>query len=151
VVLSGSHDHAIDEKGRISLPVRFRKSFETDGVKFPYITNHVFAGERCLALYPRDQWLRVLDQIETQDPFDPKTQRFLNYYISGAFEVEQDKQGRILIPPALREYAGLDREVTLSGALYHVQLWDRERFRRVRQANETELIARTEGFARFGG
>jgi MraZ protein len=149
-VLSGRFDHALDEKGRASFPVRFRDVFQADLPDQPYITNHLFNQERCLSIYPGKEWTRLIDRIGDKAQFDPDVQRFLNFYIGGAHEVELDKQGRILIPPDLRAFAQLDREVTFSGQLNHVDLWDRESLRRVLKKTEEQLIADPDLFTKLG-
>ncbi|HLW71749.1 MAG TPA: division/cell wall cluster transcriptional repressor MraZ [Candidatus Binataceae bacterium] len=149
-MLSGRHDLALDEKGRITLPVRFRDVFRSDDHNFPYITNHLYAHERCLALYSHSEWMRLIDRVENKERFDPDVQRFRIFYIGGAHEVELDKQGRILIPPDLREFARLDREVTFTGQLDHFALWDRAALRRVLQQTEEELISNPGMFSKLG-
>ena len=149
-MLTGRFDHALDEKGRVSIPVRFRDVFQSDAHEHPYITNHTLDRERCLALYPHKEWTRLIGRIEQKAQFDPNVQRFLNFYIGGAHEVELDKQGRILIPPDLRTYAQLDREVTLSGQLTHVDLWDRPVLQRVIKQTHEQLVADPEFFSKLG-
>ncbi|MGH7838429.1 MAG: division/cell wall cluster transcriptional repressor MraZ [Candidatus Binataceae bacterium] len=149
-MLSGRYDHALDEKGRISLPVRFREVFQPSDHKMPYITNHLHQHERCLAFYPYNEWMRLLDRVEDKARFDPAVQRFRIFYIGGAHEVELDRQGRLLIPPDLREFARLDREVTFTGQVDHVELWDRGALRRVLRQTEEEVIANPEMFSKLG-
>jgi MraZ protein len=149
-VLSGRFDHALDEKGRVSIPVRFRDVFQTDAHDHPYITNHTFEHERCLALYPHKEWARLIGRIAEKAQFDPNVQRFLSFYVGGAHEVELDKQGRILIPPDLRTYAHLDREVTFSGQLNRVELWDHELLQGVIKKTEEQFISDPDLFIKLG-
>jgi MraZ protein len=122
----GRFDHSIDEKGRVSIPVRFREVLESAGQQVLYITNCNFDGERCLELYPPSQWERLIGNVRQKGAFNPEVRAFQTFYIGGAHEVEVDKQGRVLIPPRLREYAALQREVTFSAMADHFQLWDRQ-------------------------
>jgi MraZ protein len=123
-VFSGRFDHAIDDKGRVSMPVRFREVLLRDGHDRLYITNFIFEGQRCLELYPPAEWEAVLGRFKGKKG-NRDTQLFEAFYVGGAHEVQVDKQGRILIPPRLREFARLEREVTFSARHDRFQLWDK--------------------------
>src|SRR6267142_6145642 len=133
-VFSGRFDHSIDEKGRVSIPVRFREVLQRDGHDRMFITNFPFNGDRCLALYPPSQWDILNASLKGKPRFDPRVQMFETFIVGGAHEVPVDRQGRILIPPKLREYAALDREVTFSARQAHFQLWDRNVLEKVLKA-----------------
>jgi MraZ protein len=124
-VFSGRFDHSIDEKGRVSIPVRFREVLSRAGSEILFITNFVASKKKCLELYPPDEWQRLVGRIKQKGAFDPRVRTFQTFYLGGAHEVQVDRQGRILIPPKLREFAHLDREVTFSAMTDHFQLWDR--------------------------
>lgn len=124
-MFSGRFDHAIDEKGRVSIPARFREKLEREASDRLFITNAKFGGKRCLDLYPPAEWGQLLDKISAKARFDDAVRHFEMFYIGGAFEVPVDKQGRILIPPKLREWAALGREVTFSASTDHFQLWEK--------------------------
>jgi transcriptional regulator MraZ len=123
---SGRFDHSIDDKGRVSIPARFREVLQGDEDEILFITNCNFEGERCLELYPPRGWQQLVGKLQQKKSFRPEVRAFQNFYIGGAHEVQVDKQGRILIPPRLREYAGLGRDVTFSAMIDHFQLWDRQ-------------------------
>jgi MraZ protein len=135
-VFSGRFDHAIDDKGRVSIPARFREQLERDGHDRLYITNFVFEGQRCLEAYPPNEWARLQDQIRQRARFDRQVSAFELFYIGGAHEVLVDKQGRILVPPKLREFAALKGEVTFSALTDHFQLWDKAVLEEVLKATE---------------
>jgi len=122
---SGRFDHSIDEKGRVSIPARFREILERDGDDLLFITNCNFDKERCLELYPPREWQRLVGKLQQGKSFSPELRAFQSFYIGGAHEIQVDKQGRILIPARLREYASLGRDVTFSAMIDHFQLWDR--------------------------
>jgi MraZ protein len=140
-VFSGRFDHAIDEKGRVSIPVRFREVLESEGRDRLFITNHIFERERCLALYRPREWDELVGRIREKARFDRNLQLFQTLYIGGAHEIQVDRQGRILIPPKLREFAKLDHEVTFSAQIDHFQLWDRLGLERILTAAEESLMA----------
>lgn len=139
-MFSGRFDHSIDEKGRVSIPAKFREVLERENHDRLYITNFPHAGERCLALYPPSQWDALNEQLKTKPRFDPTVQSFETFFIGGAHEVPVDRQGRILIPTNLREYAKLDRDVTFSARRDHFQLWDKKVLEKVLRASEEKLL-----------
>lgn len=145
----GEFDHALDEKGRISVPARFRDELLAEGKDRLYITNHILERERCLALYPPREWEELVGRIRQKAHFDRNVQLFQTFYIGGAHEVEADRQGRILIPAKLREFARLDREATFSAQIDHFQLWDRAALARVRQSAEQQLLENPEFFGKL--
>ncbi len=148
-MFSGRFDHSIDEKGRVSIPARFREVLLRENHDRLYITNFPFDGQRCLALYPPSQRETLNANLRTKPRFDPRVQVFETLIIGGAHEVPVDRQGRILIPPKLREYAALDREVTFSARQDHFQLWDKRILEKVLKATE-EKIMDPEFFAKLG-
>jgi len=129
-MLTGAHEHSVDEKNRLTLPVKFRKSFEGGIV----LTRGI---DRCIAAYPRDEWERSLGkrigELEGLSRDDRRLQRF---FFASAAEAELDKQGRVMVPAALMEHAGLDREVTVTGVYDHLEIWDRAAWRA--EMNEVE-------------
>ncbi len=108
----------------VSRPVFARVCSATDRIVC-YITNFIFEAQRCLELYPPNEWSKLLDQVSQKARFDPQLRAFELFYIGGAHEVQVDRQGRILVPPKLRSFAALAREVTFSAFPSHFQLWDK--------------------------
>ncbi len=132
MVFNGSFDHAIDEKGRVSIPVRFREALQRDHCDTLVITNNFTSGKPCLQLYPPDEWQRqVVARVQQKPHFDPDTEDYLTFIVGSAHEVPLDRQGRILIPPKLREFAALDRDATFCARLSFFQLWDTPTFEQV--------------------
>jgi MraZ protein len=148
-VFTGRFDHSIDEKGRVSIPARFREVLERENHDRLYITNFPRDGQWCLALYPPNQWDALIASLAAKPRFDPAVQAFQTMIIGGAHEVPVDRQGRILIPTNLRDFAKLDREVTFSAMQDHFQLWDRQTLGKVLKATE-ERILDPEFFAKLG-
>ena len=136
--------HTIDAKNRMSLPATFRQQLQQRGPgdeapKPPIITNANF----CLELYPFDDWVKFEEDIVSIASVDPEAQAYARVMISGATECPIDKQGRVLVPTHLREYAGLKREVTVAGVGPKIELWDTARF----EANLQMIQSRFEGVA----
>lgn len=115
----GEYLHTVDLKGRVALPAKFREAL---GPRF-YIARGL---DRCLFVYPSEEWALVLDKIKGM-PLNQKDARdYQRYFLSGASEVEPDKQGRIVLPMSLREYAGVAKDVWILGVGTRVEIWDRE-------------------------
>jgi MraZ protein len=115
--------HLIDQKGRVSIPPRFRELLKAGGDPRLVVTN----WEDCLAAYPFEEWQRIEEKMSHLSQVDREIRAFKRFFISGACECSLDSQGRILIPPALREYAGLEKEVILAGQLKYFEVWDKSK------------------------
>ena len=113
-MLCGEYQHSLDVKGRTNFPSKLRENL---GERLFLVRA---PGNCCLLVYSYDGWRQLQDKLR-QQPGD--IQRFLS---SSVFEAEPDKQGRILIPPALRDYAELEREITIIGVLDRAEIWSRE-------------------------
>jgi len=133
VLFSGSFDHAIDEKGRVSIPARFRDALLREQCESLMITNSFSNGDKpCLQLYTPSEWDRqVIAPAQQKPQFDPAFEEYLLFFIGMAHEVPLDRQGRILIPPKLREHARLERDVTFTARGAYFQLWDKAIFEQV--------------------
>jgi MraZ protein len=118
----GSSFHTIDEKGRIIIPARFRdilKAGGGDGVMVSRLDKSLFA-------YTFEEWSKIENKILSLAEKSGNMRRFRRVFIGGAFECICDKQGRILIPPSLRQYSELEREIVLLGVLDHFEIWSRK-------------------------
>jgi MraZ protein len=119
---AGSEQHALDEKGRLIVPARFRERLGRD---FVLSISH---PDPCLALYPRSTWIEICTRLEGAPQKDERYRRFLRYLFAHTEEVSSDNQGRVVIPARLREYAGIDRSVISVGMLTRVEIWAPERY-----------------------
>ncbi len=118
----GSSFHTIDAKGRMIIPARFRdviKAGGGDGVMLSRMDLSLFA-------YTFEEWKKIEDKILSLAEKSEAMRRFRRVFIGGAFECNCDKQGRILVPPTLRHYAGVKKEIVLVGVLDHFEIWSRE-------------------------
>ena len=136
----GSFEHTLDGKGRLSIPSKFRDVLLGKADERIVITNFVVDETRCLDVYPLDEWLRFEEEIRKRPKFDPRMVRFQNYYLGAACECVIDKQGRILIPPSLRKYADLKRDVVLVSALEKFRIWDQEAWKKIFANAEDRLM-----------
>lgn len=132
----GEYQHNLDKKGRLFIPARFR-----EGLGDSFVVTKGLDG--CLFVYPRPEW-EALEQKLKSLPFTRADARaFVRFFFSGAAECEADKQGRILIPGSLREYAGLEKDAVIIGVSSRVEVWSKDRWERYsdRAASAYEEIA----------
>lgn len=120
----GWSNHNLDAKGRVAIPARFRDVLKAKGDERLVVTTF----ERCLAAYPVQDWQAVADKVSRLSQVDPKVQAFRRYFISGAEYCNLDKQGRVLLPQPLREWAGIDGQVLLVGMQNNFELWNKDRW-----------------------
>jgi MraZ protein len=116
-------DHTIDDKGRLSFPSRFREILR----QYASEVVIVIPWETHLRAYPSEEWEKVENQLKGGgDEQSEDMDKILRYCESESFECVLDKQGRILLPPALRAGSGLKREVVLIGMIDRVEIWDKD-------------------------
>ena len=113
----GTHTPKLDEKGRFFLPAKFRDEL-ADGL---VITR---SQDRCLAIYPTSTFVEMTQQVSTAPTTLKQVRDFQRMLAAGASDETPDKQGRVTIPPVLRNYAGLDKEIAVIGAFNRVEVWD---------------------------
>ena len=114
-MLIGEYQHNIDPKGRVIVPVKFREDL---GEHF-YVTKGL---DGCLFVLSEKEWKRLQDKVEAM-PIS-KSRGLQRFFFSGAAEVETDKQGRILIPQNLRDYAKLQKDISFVGTSGRAEIWD---------------------------
>lgn len=146
----GRFEHTIDEKGRVNVPARFREILQAFSDDRVIITNFLITSVRCLDVYPQAAWLQLEDRLRAKPQFDQRVMRFQNFYVASAHECVLDKQGRILLPPTLREYANLTRDVVFTSALEKFRIWDREQWNRVFGEAEQSFMERPEELNELG-
>lgn len=134
IVLFGGYDHKIDKKGRVFIPSAFR-----DELGESFIICRGIYGKRCLCVYSSDEWKNLVEKIGTLP--GTKSSAVKRFLYDGAFNVEFDAQGRILVPPTLREYAGFDSEVHIIGMDTNLEIWDTALWSEENQANTLESIS----------
>lgn len=130
----GEYQHALDEKGRLILPSAFREHLDEGLVM-------TLGLDRCVAIHPHADWQRVLAGLRNLRTTDREERKFARMVTSSAHAEELDRQGRVTIPPRLREYAGLRREVTVVGADFRVELWDTATWERYRDQGMADFAA----------
>jgi MraZ protein len=119
---AGSEQHALDHKGRLIVPARFRERL---GQQFVLTIAH---PDPCLALYPMATWVQFCGRLEAVPARDEAYRRYVRYLFAHSEEVGCDAQGRVVVPALLRAYAGIERQVISVGLLTRVEIWAVERY-----------------------
>ena len=146
----GTFEHTIDDKGRVSVPARFREALLASNDDRVIITNFRIESSRCLDVYTVAAWQELEGLLREKAQFDPGIMRFEHYYVASAHDCVIDKQGRILLPPNLRQYAGLNRDVVFTALLGKFRIWDREQWKRVFDDAERALMERPQDLTALG-
>jgi len=121
----GEYKHAIDRKGRLILPAKFREAAKINFIEKFFITRGL---DKCLFMFSEEEW-RSQEQKFKAMPFTKKESRTFNrLYFSGAVEILPDRQGRILLPQYLKEFAGIKRDVMIVGVSNRVEIWSSEQW-----------------------
>jgi MraZ protein len=123
-MLRGRFEHTLDSKGRMSIPSRFREHIVQRYSETLVLTNF----DRCLVAFPLEEWEQLERKAANLPQLKKEVKAFQRFFLAGATECPIDKQGRILIPPTLREYAGLGRDAVLVGLLKKFEIWSKERW-----------------------
>ena len=129
---TGVYQHQIDAKGRTSLPSRFREVLAAQGADKLFVTTDLFDG--CLQAYAPAQWTAFTQKVAALSQFDPSVRLLVRSFVAPAQECPVDKVGRILIPPPLRDHAGLADEVTWAGTVERIEIWSPKRWLETQKA-----------------
>lgn len=113
----GEYSHSIDAKKRLALPSKFRGELGSKVV----VTRGL---DDCLFVYPMKVWEVLAEKLGSLPVGEAGTRSFIRLMLSGATDVDMDGQGRVLLPEYLKEYAGLDKEVTVAGLFNRLEIWD---------------------------
>ena len=119
----GEFEHTIDSKGRLILPSRVREAAKTHFVEKFYLTRGL---DKCLFMFAEEEWKNVEQKFRAMPFTKEDTRKFSRLYFSGAVDVAADKQGRILIPSYLKEYAGIKKDVVLIGVSSRLEIWAKD-------------------------
>jgi MraZ protein len=139
MMFRGQFEHAIDAKGRTSFPSRFRDVLAAGSDLRLILTRALF--DRCVHLYPLKAWEELEAKIAEMPQFDTNVVAFRRMYLSAAVECEIDKQGRILVPPSLREHAELAKDVVWAGMGRTAELWSKERWQAAHSLSDAEVAS----------
>ena len=130
----GEYNHTIDTKGRLIIPSKFR-----DKLGEEFVVTKGLDG--CLFVYDNNEWTAFEEKLKSLPLTNKEARQFVRFFLAGATLAEVDKQGRILIPAVLREFAGLQKEVVLVGVASRVEIWSKEKWDMTANYDDMEEIA----------
>jgi len=130
----GEYNHSVDAKGRLIIPVSYREALGNEFV----VTKGL---DRCLFAFPKSEWQIMEEKLKVLPITSKGARDFIRYLVPGATICELDRQGRILLPARLREYAGLEKDVVLAGMLSRVEIWNKDSWQAYTSAEDMDAIA----------
>lgn len=130
----GEYNHTIDTKGRLIVPSKFREALGDTFV----VTKGL---DGCLFVYDNQEWNAFEEKLKSLPITNKEARQFARFFLAGAAEVEVDKQGRILVPNILREFAQINKEVVLIGVASRIEIWSKERFEGITAFEDMDEIA----------
>jgi MraZ protein len=125
----GEYQHALDDKGRLAVPVKFRADLKAGAVVTRGLDN-------CLFLYTKKAWSELATKLAKLPIAKANTRAFARLMLAGAMDVEIDGQGRMLVPDYLREYAGIKRQLVVAGLYDRLELWDQKKWQSYKKGTE---------------
>lgn len=130
----GEYNHTIDTKGRMIVPSKFREQLGNEFV----VTKGL---DGCLFVYPNEEWQNIEEKFRNIPLTTKDARKFSRFFFAGAATCEVDKQGRILIPPVLREFADIQKEVVSVGVLNRIEIWSKDRWIDTNSYDDMDEIA----------
>lgn len=130
----GEYNHTIDTKGRLIIPAKFR-----DGLGEEFVVTKGLDG--CLFVYSKKEWSAFEEKLKALPLTNKEARKFTRFFLAGAASCEVDKQGRILLPAVLREFAGLEKDVVLVGVGGRIEIWQKEKWLAGNEYEDMEEIA----------
>ena len=143
----GQFRHTIDSKGRVSIPVRFRETLAERYEETLIVTTDL---DQCLAAYPVEEWRLIVEKAKDLPQMRKEVKDWMRVFYSRAVECPLDRQGRILVPPTLRDQAKLNRQIVMLGMFNKIEVWDLKRWKEkeVQLSQNSEKIS--EALAELG-
>ena len=138
----GRHSHNLDAKGRLALPARYRERLG-DGV----VLTRGF--DACILVYPLEAWTPLAERVSALSLGDADARRLRRLLFADAVDVQLDRQGRVLVPSHLREYAGLERDALVVGMHTFIEVWAPERWATQRDEPDAHGASFTERLAQL--
>lgn len=134
MMFMGEYNHTIDAKGRLIVPSKFREALGDTFV----VTKGL---DGCLFVYDNEEWQAFEEKLKSLPITNKEARQFARFFLAGAAEVEVDKQGRILVPNILREFAQISKDVVLIGVASRIEIWSKERFEGIAAFEDMDEIA----------
>ena len=131
----GEYEHTIDKKGRLIIPAKFRETLKENYVEKFYITKGL---DKCLFVFTEEEWKRQEQKLRALPFTRRKSRSFNRVFFSGTYEAICDKQGRILLPQKLKDFAGISKRVTIIGISSRFEIWDSQTWKKVYEEKSDE-------------
>jgi MraZ protein len=139
----GEYAHTLDQKGRIAIPAKFRSELKKGCVVTRGLDN-------CLFVYPVNEWELLAGKLASLPVSQSNTRAFSRLMLAGAMDVQLDKQGRIIIPDYLRNFASLTKKIVLAGLYNRLEIWNEEAWNTYKQVTEKDSVAIAENLDGLG-
>ena len=123
----GEFESTLDPKNRFLLPAGLKKQLQ-EGENTRFVINRGF--EKCLSLYTKQDWDIQTEKLRLLNDFDSTSRQFRRFFLNGATEVELDSAGRLLLPPSLKEYAELSKDIVLASAMDKIEIWSSDNYKK---------------------
>lgn len=145
---SGKYYYTVDPKGRVMIPAAFREIIAANYGPKLYLTNAAF--DKCLHLYPLEEWGKLQDKVKSLPKMDKAVRFFMRRVIASAVETTIDRQGRVLVPAAHREDSAVNGEVVIVGQIDRLEIWDRARWDEATDPSMVDVSALEKALSDFG-
>ena len=132
----GEYHNHLDDKGRVSVPARFREQIAAQH-ELPLVVTRGL--DKCLSVYPMDTWRRIEEKLATFDSLNKDVRRFQHEIMKETSECEPDKLGHIVLSPVLRAAAGITRDVVVVGVLNRIEIWDKDEYAKYHAQDDYSL------------
>lgn len=139
----GEYSHSIDAKGRMAIPVKMRGKLSDGAV----VTKGL---DSCLFVYPKEEWAKLAEKLANLPISDTKARAFARSFLAGAMELEFDKQGRVLLPGYLRQFASLGNLVIVAGLYNRIEIWNEKAWKEYKNKTETSTEEINEHLSQLG-
>lgn len=139
----GEYQHNIDDKGRLAIPTKFRVVLASGAV----VTRGL---DHCLFVYPSKQWKALAEKLAHLPISQSKSRAFARLMLAGAMDVDMDRQGRMVLPEYLRDYAGMAKKVVVAGLYDRLELWDEAAWKKYKSSTEKDSNEIAEALGELG-
>ncbi len=139
----GEYNHSLDDKGRMAIPVKFRRELNKGAVVTRGLDN-------CLFLYTKTEWEKLAEKLAALPISQSNSRAFSRLMLAGAMDLELDKQGRVILPEYLRQFAGIKKNLVITGLYNRLEIWDQELWNKYKNQTEAESGAIAEKMGELG-
>ena len=139
----GEYQHSVDEKGRVQVPAKFRTQFKSGAVVTRGLDDSLF-------FYTKDEWAKIAERIAALPLSKSSARSFARLMLAGAMDVEIDKQGRMMLPKYLRQFASIKKNVVFAGLYSRVEIWDEAKWRSYQKKMEKNVVTIAEDLNELG-